>query len=95
MQNNKKVKRSRRRLITQIMCLFLCLLMVGGVFLSVLPIGDSHDHSTDDFDHDNQLTLDDILNSIETENKDNSITPEKKDENTTPTNPDSTPSDGH
>ena len=86
MQNNKKVKRSRRRLITQIMCLFLCLLMVGGVFLSVLPIGDSHDHSTDDFDHDNQLTLDDILNSI---------TPEKKDENTTPTNPDSTPSDGH
>lgn len=95
MQNNKKAKRSRRRLVTQIMCLFLCLLMVGGVFLSVLPTGDSHNHSTDDFDHDNTLTLDDILNSIETENKDTSLSPEKKDETTTPTTSDTTTSDGH
>ena len=75
MEKNKKAKRSRRRLATQILCLFLCVLMVGGIFMSVLPIGDSHEgHDHTESDSNGSLTLDDILNSIETENGSNQTT---------------------
>ena len=81
MQNNKKAKRSRRRLATQIMCLFLCLLMVGGVFISILPIGGDHDHEHTDSEFDGGLTIEDILGSIETD--ENSGTNESTNKDTT------------
>ena len=65
---NKQTRRSRRKIFVSVMAIFLCVLMVGGSIMAIIPIGDDHsghDHDTN-FDSNTNITLDDILNSIET-----------------------------
>lgn len=65
---SKQTKRSRRKILISAMAIFLCVLMVGGSLMAIIPIGgdhSGHDHNTD-FDSNHNVTLDEILNSIET-----------------------------